>query len=893
MDSSGYYQGIFNQSLIQSDLTPIISNLPDGILAVNSGNLVTGQTTTNLPEGSNLYYTDARARNAINGGAGISYSSTSGTITNTGVITISGTTNQVIASGTNAVTLSLPQSIATFSQPTFARLTDCTIGSFSQIYGTSAGQNFTGSFSTIIGYQSVFNTSASSSLVAVGFQSLYNCTSSHNVAIGATSGYSLTTGANNVFIGSGTGRGANPLTTGSNNCYIGTNACSSASNANAEIVIGNGVGNGSSTATIYTNKLYISMLPSGVLKSVSGLISNTATTSDLPEGSNLYYTDARARNAINGGIGISYSLTTGIITNTGVIAISGTADQVIVSGSGTVTLSLPQSIATNSSVQFARLLNSSLSLYNVIIGNNTAPSFTGTKSVIIGDGAMSVASSCSQSTALGNSALAVCTGSTNTAVGAQAGSSVTTGNSNVIIGCNAGVGSTPLTTGTFNVLLGPNANTSSASSTKEIVIGQGVGAGSNSAKIYADNGLSVSNLTSGVLKSVSGVIVQAGFSDYISSITGTPYQIIVTGTGAITLSTPQNIDTSAQVQFARILNSSLGSTNLLLGNTTGNNLTSGGGNTLIGQDSGNCITTGSFNIGLGPGSYGGSGAMTRLNAYNVAIGVNSMYSATGIANNNVAIGYNSLQSITTGDTNVSIGSLAGKSLTSGGTNIFIGYNAGAYVTIGSNNIALGNISLGGVTTGSTNIAIGYNTLTGLTTGVNNLHIGTNTQSSSVNSSGAIVINTQNTTAVDRGDNTCYICAPSGLFSFMPAYYFGIFSGVSGGNFTLTSLQARSLSSTSNVIYITLAGWYEITLSGTIITTGLPNAVYHYINGTLYPYSGINNCYMSTVIGYQQISYNCLVYVNTSSTTNFTYYTVNTPLINTSAPTFVTIKYISC
>lgn len=48
--------------------------------------------------------------------------------------------------------------------------------------------------------------------------------------------------------------------------------------------------------------------------STTGVVSLDATTSLVPEGSNLYYTDARARAAISGGTGIGYNSTTGVIT---------------------------------------------------------------------------------------------------------------------------------------------------------------------------------------------------------------------------------------------------------------------------------------------------------------------------------------------------------------------------------------------------------------------------------------------------------------------------------------------------------------------------------------------------------------------------------------------------
>jgi hypothetical protein len=57
----------------------------DNTDAVTSVNGLTGTvvlTTTNVAEGTNLYYTDARARGAVSAGTGISYSSSTGVITN-------------------------------------------------------------------------------------------------------------------------------------------------------------------------------------------------------------------------------------------------------------------------------------------------------------------------------------------------------------------------------------------------------------------------------------------------------------------------------------------------------------------------------------------------------------------------------------------------------------------------------------------------------------------------------------------------------------------------------------------------------------------------------------------------------------------------------------------
>ena len=109
---------------------------------------------------------------------------------------------------------------------------------------------------------------------------------------------------------------------------------------------------------------------SGVLKAAAGVLSGSATTSDLTEGSNLYYTDARARASNSAGTGISYNSSTGVITNSGVTSITGSTNQVSASAStGAVTLTLPQSIATTSPVRFGSVAVGTTSSYPLHIAS--------------------------------------------------------------------------------------------------------------------------------------------------------------------------------------------------------------------------------------------------------------------------------------------------------------------------------------------------------------------------------------------------------------------------------------------------------------------------------------------------------------------------------------------
>jgi len=95
----------------------------NGALDIGNG---TGFTRTTLTQGSGVTIT--------NGAGSIS-------IANSGVLSITGTANQVIASAaTGAVTLSLPQSIATTSTPTFAGLIDTGLTANSFIFSGTGSQ---------------------------------------------------------------------------------------------------------------------------------------------------------------------------------------------------------------------------------------------------------------------------------------------------------------------------------------------------------------------------------------------------------------------------------------------------------------------------------------------------------------------------------------------------------------------------------------------------------------------------------------------------------------------------------------------------------------------------------------------------------------------------------
>lgn len=85
----------------------------------------------------------------------------------------------------------------------------------------------------------------------------------------------------------------------------------------------------------------------------------------------------------------------------------------------------------------------------------------------------------------------------------------------------------------------------------------------------------------------NGLLWGSGSVAGVTSIIGTANQITVsTLTGNVTLNLPQDISTNSQVRFARVLDSSINTNNMLLGTGSGFALTTGTTNTLLGSLSG-------------------------------------------------------------------------------------------------------------------------------------------------------------------------------------------------------------------------------------------------------------------------------------------------------------------
>jgi hypothetical protein len=276
-----------------------------------------------------------------NGGTNISTSPSNGQLligngTDYSLSTLTGTTNQVVVSNASgSITLSLPQNIATTSSPTFAGLT---LTGLSGILKASAGS---------------VSGSATTSDLAEGTTNLYYTNTRARSSLSAGTGISYNSGTGSISnsgVTSVQGTANQVLSSGSTGAIALSLPQSIATTSSPTF-----------NALTLTN-LSIGSL-SGILKATAGSVSGSATTSDLAEGTNYYYTDSRSRAAISAGTGIGYDSSTGSISNSGVTSLSGTANQIISSGStGAIALSLPQSIATTSSPTFNALTLTNLSI---------------------------------------------------------------------------------------------------------------------------------------------------------------------------------------------------------------------------------------------------------------------------------------------------------------------------------------------------------------------------------------------------------------------------------------------------------------------------------------------------------------------------------------------------
>jgi len=159
-------------------------------------------------------------------------------------------------------------------------------------------------------------------------------------------------------------------------------------------------------------------------------------------------------------------------------------------------------------------------------------------------------------------------------------------------------------------------------------------------------------------------------------------------------------------------------TNLGVGITALDSITTGDSNVALGDNALTSCTDGYFNSATGRYAMENTTSANQ----NAALGYSALrLNETGIKN--TAMGAKALQSAVTGDFNTACGYYALYLTNGANLNTALGFDAGKSIVGGNNNTVLGAKAGDNITTGSSNIIIGYNIDAGSATGSNQLNIG--------------------------------------------------------------------------------------------------------------------------------------------------------------------------
>jgi len=604
-------------------------------------------------------------------GMGVVNGAGSITLNNTGVTSLAGTANQLnVSAATGAITLSLPQNIGTGSDVEFASL-KVREGATITSQGSYLQWNRVGG----TGRTYLINNRG----IGPGGMSFGEATSADVYD-------------ENMFL-SATGH-----LTVSNSITADNGINSTTGNFSAAVTALSFAGDGSALTNLNVSNFSSGTLP--VARGGTGVDGSAAANGQLLIGNGTGY----ALGTLTAGAGIGVVNGAGSITlsNTGVTSLAGTADQVIVSaGTGAVTLSLPQAIATTSTPTFGGMvLNGGL---------------TGTTGAF--SGAVTALSFAGDGSALTNLSLS------------------------------------NFSSGTLPVARGGTGVDGSAAANGTLLIGNGTGY--TLGTLTAGAGIDIVNGAGSITLSNTGV----------TSLAGTANQVNVSAaTGAVTLSLPQAIATTSTPTFGgMVLNGGLtGTTGAFSGavSTTRLNIadssgsvtvpniiigtgavagaqSGGGGNTAVGINALQANTDGEDNAAFGVNALISNTAGSR----NAAFGAYALQSNTTGYNNaafgdealgfntagysNAAFGKNALLKNTTGYSNTGLGADAMENNTTGNRNSAVGDKALFSNSGGSKNSALGHSALRANTTGTSNVAVGVDSLDRNTTGYDNVAVGVN------------------------------------------------------------------------------------------------------------------------------------------------------------------------
>jgi hypothetical protein len=379
-------------------------------------------------------------------------------------------------------------------------------------------------------------------------------------------------------------------------------------------------------------------------------------------------------------------------------------------------------------------------------------------------------------------------------------------------------------------------------------------------------GLTLSGLATGLLKVTAGVVSIAPTSDYQysqgSNITISNGIISTSTTPSFTGLTLSGLATGLLKVTAGVVGLAAAGTDYLSALTAGTNITITN-NTIA-------TTTLPTFAGINCVSIGNQNTLCGTSA-----GINLLSNGSG---GNTFIGYQ-----------------AGMACTSGGLNLAFGNGAmssGTALTGQGYNMAIGTASLYNVSgTSQYNIGIGYSTGYNLVTGSNNLYIGAAANSSSGTVSNEGVINLTGSSTAGRGANTMLINASAGLYSYLPAFWWGYAGNQTGGTVGWIKFASRNMelkTGDNTQLILPYIGWWEINVSGGVYIGSTNQNMNMYFNGSLYLNQPI---YFNSAVGWTNASLSAFVQV--VSVNSYIYYAIAGSMqTSSSIPFILTAKFIS-
>jgi hypothetical protein len=815
-----------------------------------------GLLTTNVAEGTNQYYTDARVNTYVNGSTTIPKTYTANTFT--GIQTFSALTNLAQASST----------LESILNGIYIGTTATTT-----IFGNKATSTFSGGISTDL--LNVSSTTATSTF-ANGINITSGCFAVGGSCLSASVGSGITSLAGQFSTGQ---TGATQTFATSSDTNIGL-VITSAVNVHTftptwigSLAAGRGgTGITSPTAAGILLGSYAGGSYQQLATSSLGLL-----TTNIAEGSNLYYTDTRVNTYINASTTIPKTYTantfTALQTLTGGLTV-GTLTGPLQAQSGVVSASSSLSViyggtgVTNPTAAgillgsyaggtWQQLATSTLGLLttNVAEGSNQyftngrAQSATGwidngttvtlvTNSDNVGVGTSSPFANLTIWGGAAGNILEVATIASSTALRVSATGFGTTTLSGLTVNGSA--------SSTSNVGINLSGGCFAISGS---CVGGGSVSGGTAGMLTAWTSSSALTATSGptfayfTATSSTATSTIAGQINIASSTAGGAGIISINGNrfihdygtentfvgllaGNTSLTTTSAIGNVAVGPYT-LKSLTTGDSNIAIGNAALTNLTTGFGNMGIGKNSGTNIGIGVRNIGIGhltlenisDGAFNtaiGYLAGRQLNttsSNNVAIGGEALLGNFGIVNNTVALGYFTGHSVTTGSNNIFLGYQAGDAVTTGSNNIIIGYDIDATSTTATGQLNIGNLLFG----------IGLNG-TGTTLSTGNIGIGTTTPANLFSVAGSSYLGNSSTSVLTVHSGTVNYPVISTTTLTFNTNAWSIATSTTGGNPVLSISFGTTTGATSTI------GFFVATTTGLNPGVGLSvsSALQNYI-----------------------------------------------------------------